>query len=232
MSGEPTAEATVEVLLFGRLREAVGQRSLRVALRPGTTAIRLWSALEVACPGLHGADAGVRVAVNEEYAGWNTAVGDGDVVAFLPPVAGGAGERVDVRVTDSALDASAVERSLLAVSDGAVCTFSGVVRDHDGGRTVTALTYEAYPAMAEAEMLRIGRRVLAATGARAIALHHRHGRLEVGEVAVVVCAVASHREAAFAACRAGIDEVKRDAPIWKREEGPAGERWVEGNPAG
>jgi molybdopterin synthase catalytic subunit len=109
---------------------------------------------------------------------------------------------------------------------GAVALFLGTVRDHNDGRAVTRLEYEAYGAMALAEMERIVREIEESIPGARCALAHRVGALEVGETAVVCAASAPHRPEAFAACRRLIDEVKARVPIWKREHGPDGPYWV------
>ena len=111
--------------------------------------------------------------------------------------------------------------------DGGLALFVGVVRDHAGGRAVEELHYEAYEPMAEKEMAAALERVARSHPAARVAARHRVGRLLVGDVAVVVAASAPHREEAFAACRAGIDEIKRTVPIWKKEYGPGGTLWVD-----
>jgi molybdopterin synthase catalytic subunit len=109
---------------------------------------------------------------------------------------------------------------------GAVCVFLGMVRDHSDGRAVVKLEYEAYPAMALAEMKRIAEELVAETPGVRLAVLHRTGALVVGDVAVVCTASAPHRGEAYAACRALIDRVKARVPIWKREHGPEGAYWV------
>jgi molybdopterin synthase catalytic subunit len=109
---------------------------------------------------------------------------------------------------------------------GAVALFLGIVRDHNDGRPVTQLEYEAYGAMALAEMERIARETEARVAGARCAIVHRTGALQVGDVAVACAASAPHRAEAFAACRMLIDEVKAYVPIWKREHGPAGPYWV------
>jgi molybdopterin converting factor subunit 1 len=217
----------VEVLLFARLRELAGQRSVQVEVPVGGTARAAWEAAVDHAPSLAGADSQIRVAVNEGYASWDAPLHDGDTVAFLPPVAGGSAERLNVLVTRAPLDARRCEELVRSDADGAVCTFTGVVRDHAEGRAVTAIEYEAYEEMAEAELRRIGEEVLAATGATAVALHHRIGELSVGEASVVVSASAAHRAESFDACRRAIDTLKARAPIWKREWGEGGAVWVD-----
>ena len=117
---------------------------------------------------------------------------------------------------EAALDRDALAREVLDASNGALVVFEGIVRDHHHGRAVLRLEYEAYAAMAERE----GRRIVEDCARRfeaRVACEHRLGPLAIGEAAVVVAAASPHRDAAFAACRAVIDAIKRDVPIWKRE---------------
>lgn len=109
---------------------------------------------------------------------------------------------------------------------GAVCVFLGAVRDDNEGRPVVKLEYEAYAAMALAEMRRIAGELAAEIAGVRLAVVHRTGPLAVGELAVVCAASAPHRDEAFRACRALIDRVKARVPIWKREHGPDGAYWV------
>ncbi len=113
-------------------------------------------------------------------------------------------------------------------ADGGIALFVGVVRDHNDGKIVTGLDYEAYVPMAEKEMARIAETVALAHPETALAMRHRIGSLKIGDVAVAVVAAAPHREEAFAACREGIEAIKARVPIWKREHGPDGAVWVEG----
>lgn len=122
-----------------------------------------------------------------------------------------------------------VDEAIEAVSHagaGAVATFLGVVRDHNEGRPVTLLEYEAYPSMAEAELLRIEAELVAEIEGVRVFASHRSGALSVGDVAVVCAASAPHRGEAFRACRLLIDRIKARLPIWKREHGPDGPYWV------
>jgi MoaE-MoaD fusion protein len=187
----------------------------------------VWSALLAAHPRLAGADSGLRVAVNQSYADWDTPVAAGDTVAFIPPVAGGSGRDVHVWLTTDVLDARAVEQLVRTDEDGAVCTFTGVVRNHAEGHAVTDMDYEAYPGMAEAEMERIARDAIARFGVTAVAAVHRLGHLGIGEASIVVSVSAPHRGAAFDACRYTMDTLKAEAPIWKKEHGPDGSEWVD-----
>jgi molybdopterin synthase catalytic subunit len=126
-------------------------------------------------------------------------------------------------------EALSVERVIAAVSHpaaGAVDVFVGVVRDHNEGRAVTLLEYEAYAAMAVAEMGRIGDEIAAELPGVRLAAVHRVGALAVGDAAIVCAASAVHRAEAFRACKALVDAIKARAPIWKREHGPDGPYWV------
>jgi len=227
-----TVALQVEVLFFARLRELAGTSSSAVAVSPGSsgagvTARDAWDAACAEHPRLLGADVGLRVAVNQAYASWDTTIRSGDVVAFIPPVAGGSGAPgVHVWLTADPLDARAVEDLVRTDADGAVCTFTGVVRNHADGHPVTHLEYEAYPSMAEERMRAIAEEALTRFGATAVAAAHRVGTLAIGDASVVVAASAHHREAAFRACQFTIDTLKADAPIWKKEHGPDGAVWV------
>jgi molybdopterin synthase catalytic subunit len=123
----------------------------------------------------------------------------------------------------------ALERVIAAVEHagaGAIATFVGTVRNTNAGRAVSLLEYEAYPALALAEMRRILAEIAREMPGVRLAVHHRTGPLAVGAAAVVCAASAPHRDEAFTACRLVIDRVKARVPIWKREHGPDGPYWV------
>jgi molybdopterin synthase catalytic subunit len=125
------------------------------------------------------------------------------------------------------LEPGALLETVRRDGDGGLALFVGVVRNHNDGRRVTEMEYEAYGPMAEAEMARIEADLALRFPGVRVLLRHRVGRLQVGEVAVVVVASAPHREDVFAACRAGIEEIKARVPVWKREWGPDGNVWVD-----
>lgn len=129
-------------------------------------------------------------------------------------------------LTRAPLDLGSLVSRVSAPARGGIACFLGIVRDHHQGRAVTSLEYSAYDAMAEAECARIVAEARARWQAD-IALEHRLGHLDVGDAAVAIAAAAAHRDAAFAACRYVIEEVKRRVPIWKRERFADGtETWV------
>mgnify|MGYP000860913925 FL=1 len=132
-----------------------------------------------------------------------------------------------LRVTRDPLDPAALLAEARRDGDGGLTLFVGVVRDNADGRAVTEMEYEAYEPMAEKEMARIEEDLSARHPGVRLLMRHRIGRLRVGEVAVVVAASAPHRDEAFAACRAGIEEIKARVPVWKREWGPDGSNWVD-----
>jgi molybdopterin synthase catalytic subunit len=130
-------------------------------------------------------------------------------------------------ITDQPIDPAELLAAVRRDGDGGLALFVGVVRDHNAGRRVTRLEYSAYIPMAEKEMDRIAEEIGKAHPGAFVAFRHRVGSLAVGDVAVAVAAAAPHREAAFAACRAGIEAIKARVPIWKKEFGPDGSAWVE-----
>jgi molybdopterin synthase catalytic subunit/molybdopterin converting factor small subunit len=204
---------TVVVRLFAGLRERAGwsERELDVA-----SVAEVWPAL-----GLGVEPEGLLYAVNREYADRSRDLNDGDEVALIPPVSGGA-----FRVTGEPLSLEAVAAEVADERAGAVATFTGTVRRQSRGREVTNLEYEAYAEMAEEVMAEIARDLEANYDLCSVAIHHRVGRLEVGEASVVVAVSAPHRHDALAACKDAIDRLKETVPLWKKEVYEGGEEWV------
>jgi molybdopterin synthase catalytic subunit len=129
------------------------------------------------------------------------------------------------------LDARRLEAAVAHKGAGAICTFTGVVRDTSRGRSVTQLDYEAYAEMAVAQMRKIGDEIAERWPEARIAMAHRTGRLEIGEASVVVAVSCPHRAEAIAACKWGIDRLKESVPIWKKEHAADGTYWIEGDEA-
>lgn len=219
-------QVRVRVLLFARLRELAGERERELELAAGATVEDAWSAL-----GLGGRE-GIRGAVNQEFAGFDVVLADGDELAFIPPVSGGSGAGEDagvlIELTADVLDARRLEAAVANPRAGAICTFTGVVRDNARGFDVTHLEYEAYPGMAESEMRAIAREIAQKWPGARVAMAHRTGRLEIGEASVVVSVSSAHRAEAIAACQWGIDRLKESVPVWKKEYAAGGATWVEG----
>jgi len=131
-----------------------------------------------------------------------------------------------VSVTTDRLDVPAHERAVSDPGAGAVVLFQGVVRDHDHGRPVTVLEYEAHPS-AEAVLREVAEEIAADPTVYAVAVSHRVGRLEVGDVALVAAVSSAHRAAAFVACARLVDEVKSRLPVWKHQVfGDGTDEWV------
>ncbi|HXW04776.1 MAG TPA: molybdenum cofactor biosynthesis protein MoaE [Vicinamibacterales bacterium] len=132
------------------------------------------------------------------------------------------------RVTGNELDARAAAQLVADGTCGAVATFVGLVRDHNLGRRVRWLEYEAYAPLALRAFERIAGEAAARWPSVRLAVHHRIGRVEIGEASVVIAAAAPHRADAFAACRYAIERVKQIAPVWKHEHFEGGDVWIEG----
>jgi MoaE-MoaD fusion protein len=172
--------------------------------------------------------------VNQEFSEWRAPLASGDEVAFLPPVSGGAipaGPAIEENLcalVRTPIGTSEVVAQLKAPPDGAVVAFEGIVRNHSGGRPTLYLEYEAYESMALAKMREIGAEMRGRFSIRRYAMIHRLGRLEIGETSVLIVVCSAHRGAAFDACRFGIDTLKRNVPIWKKEFFRDGAVWAEG----
>lgn len=131
-------------------------------------------------------------------------------------------------ITDSELDVAALLRLVEGPSHGAVATFVGLVRDHNQGRRVTHLVYEAYEPLAAKALDRIVREATDQWPSVQVAIHHRIGRLAIGEASVAIAAASPHRADAFSAARYAIERIKQIVPIWKHEFFEGGDTWIEG----
>jgi len=135
-----------------------------------------------------------------------------------------------VAVTSAPLDLRALTAEVAgnAAGDGAIATFTGLVRDHNQGRRVRFLVYEAYEPLAVRALERIIEEARATWSHVRLGVHHRIGRLEIAEASIIIVAASPHRGDAFAACRYTIERVKQIVPIWKHEHFEGGEVWLEG----
>jgi molybdopterin synthase catalytic subunit len=131
-------------------------------------------------------------------------------------------------VTEAVLDSAAVAAAVARRGDGAVSTFVGLVREHNAGRQVRWLDYEAFAPLALKAFEQIAAEAAAKWPGARMAIHHRTGRVAIGEASVVIAAASPHRAEAFAASRYAIERVKQIAPIWKHEHFEGGEVWIEG----
>jgi molybdopterin converting factor subunit 1 len=222
----------VHVRYFARLRELAGTDSETVDQVPVTSTLNeLYRGLQRIHPALPDPES-VRVAINQEFADWSTGIPQGGEVAFIPPVSGGAhAVGVLFELTRDPLDPRRLEAAVSHAGAGAICTFTGVVRDSSRGRSVTHLDYEAYAEMATAQMRKIGDEIAEQWPEARVAMAHRTGKLEIGEASVVVSVSCPHRAEAIAACKWGIDRLKESVPIWKKEHASDGTFWIEGDEA-
>lgn len=210
----------VRLRCFAVLRELSVDRD-EVELADAATVDDAWAALAARFPGLAPHRPYVRAARNGAYAAWSEALADGDEVAFLPPVSGGA----VVGLTDASIDVRALETAAAQAGHGAVVVFVGRARDHaDDGRAVMELEYEVYAEMAEATLAELAAEA-EARWAVSVAMVHRVGVVPLGEAAVAIVTAAAHRGAAYEANRFLIEAIKARLPIWKRERFADGSEW-------
>lgn len=173
---------------------------------------------------------------NQQFSPDSEPLAEGDEVALLPPVSGGAPgytHAIEIggnffALTRDPVDTRSLARLVLRGSDGAVVTFEGVARDNTKGRATRHLDYECYEAMAIKLMAGIGCEIARAHAIGRLAMVHRLGRVEIGETSVAIVVASPHRKAAFEAAIEGIDRLKRTVPIWKKETFADGEVWAEG----
>jgi molybdopterin synthase catalytic subunit len=206
----------VSIRLFAGLRERAGTGARQLELREGATVADVWSALE-----LGDEPPGLLYAVNKRYAATDAKLGEGDEVAVIPPVSGG-----DFRLSGDPLSLDAAVQEVRDDAAGAIATFTGTVRRRSRDRSVQYLEYEAYEGMAEETMAELAAELSARHDLCAIAIHHRVGRVEIGEPSVVIAVSSPHRAAALAACKEAIDTLKGTVPLWKKEVYEGGEEWI------
>jgi molybdopterin synthase catalytic subunit len=204
----------VTVRLFAGLRERAGRA--RVEVEDVARIDDVWARL-----GLGDEPAGLLYAVNRKYVERGHQLADGDEVALIPPVSGGS-----FRLVEAPLDVAAVLREVETPEAGALASFVGTVRRRSRDRDVVHLEYEAYEEMAEPMLAQLGAELTERHGLCAVAIHHRLGRVEIGEASVVIAASAPHRSAALDACREAIETLKATIPLWKKEVYAGGEEWI------
>jgi len=216
---------TIHLRHFAIVREAVGAASETRTYPEPPTAEVVFGELAEAHPALAGLRRSIMIMVNQSYAGADTVLNDGDEVAFIPPVSGGAPVR-HIRVTADPLDAREAEQAVRDPGCGAVITFTGEVRDTARGEDVTALDYEAYAEAAERMMATIADEIEREFGVDRIAIVNCVGLLTPGEASVVISVASPHRDEAFKAARHAIERLKQIVPIWKKEHYADGATWI------
>ena len=207
-------DVRVTVRLFAGLRERAGTGRLEL---DGVDRVGdVWAKL-----GLGDEPGGLLYAVNRAYVDRETALADGDEVALIPPVSGGA-----FILSGDPLDVARVVAEAESDDAGAVATFVGTVRRSSRGHEVVRLEYEAFEEMAEPMLRQLAAELTEKHGLCEVAIHHRIGPVDIGEASVVIAVSAPHRAAALNACREAIDTLKETIPLWKKEIYADGEEWI------
>ena len=226
---------TITVLFFAYLRDFTGTPQVELEVPEGITARAVWGLLAEQWPELETQLIRLPVVVDGKVVDLDTVVPAGAEVVWLPPVGGGSGAGdgpgvLAARLTADALEPARLVAAVSAPSCGGIVLFVGEVRAQDEGRSVLALTYDAYDTLAQAQLRAVADEAAARWPAARIALEHRTGRLVVGDASVAIAVACPHRADAFDCCRFLIDRLKVAVPIWKREEAAeGGARWLPGH---
>ena len=241
----------VRVLFFGILRDLIGCSEQELELPEDARLETVFDHYASQFPRVREMSDSIVLARNEEFAARDGVLADGDEVALMPPVSGGAGddaasagaaagtqtapwlasaedERGFYALTSDPIDVEELKRRTAASSVGAVLTFEGVVRDNSSGRRTRYLDYDCYRPLALRTMRELGREILEVHDVHAVAMAHRLGRLEIGEASVAIVVSSAHRRAAYEAGFDAINRLKKTVPVWKKEYFEDGEIWVEG----
>jgi MoaE-MoaD fusion protein len=218
-----------KVLFFASLVDLVGRDEATLELTEEVSVAELLDRLERQFPELKKFERRFRVALNQNFVDNDGSVSPGDEVALIPPVSGGSSPHVRAAIKSEPLDTTALTREVMNTACGAVVSFLGTVRDLTGDQITDKLHYTAYESMAQKELLDICRQACRRWALGGAVVEHRVGQLEPGEIAVVACCSAPHRAEAFEAARFLIDATKERVPLWKKEFGPDGTAWLEGD---
>lgn len=206
----------VRVRLFAAVRERAGSGRVDLDLPDGAVVGDVWASLP-----LGDEPPGILFAVNRSYAEQGQALREGDEVALIPPVSGGS-----FRLSEEPLSLEAAVEEVRMDEAGAIATFVGTTRRRSRDRDVLHLDYEAYEGMAEQVMEELALELKSRHDLCEVAIHHRIGRVDIGDTSVVIAVSAPHRADALAACREAIDELKLSVPLWKKEVYEGGEEWI------
>lgn len=225
---------TVTVLFFANLKSLAGTARLSLDVGERVTVKELKSELARRYPALAPHLSSVLVSINREFAFDHETLPEGAEVALFPPVSGGAEFPTILRITSEELDLNSLLADITLPSTGAACIFTGMVREltsRGEARQTEYLEYEAYQSMAEQKMDQVAQEIRARWPAvEGIVIVQRIGQLFPGTPTVMIACTAAHRDTGvFEAARYGIDRLKQIVPVWKKEVGPGGEVWVEGD---
>lgn len=224
----------VKILLFASLKDRIGKNEIEIDLEPGTTVAGLKRILSSKFENYLPLIQSALVSVNQEFAFDKDLIPEAAEIGLFPPVSGGSEIMTICQITHEPIDLDALVSEITTNSTGAVCVFTGVVR----GKTTRGkvhdtalLDYEAYVPMAEAKMQQVAGEIRDQWPAvQGIVIIQRIGRLTAGTPTVIIACSASHRDTGvFEAARYGIDRLKEIVPVWKKEVGPLGDEWIEGD---
>ncbi len=244
----------IHVLFFGMLRDLTGCSEESLELPDGARLETVFEHYASRFPALREMASSIALARNQEFAGPEVVLADGDEVALMPPVSGGSradteagangaaaapeksspwlasseDERGFYALTNGIIDVEGLKRRVLTAADGAVIVFEGVVRDHSDGRRTRFLDYDCYVPLALRKMQEIGRGILEKHPVGRVAMVHRLGRLEISETSVAIVVSSAHRRPAYEASLEAINRLKKLVPVWKKEHFEDGDAWVEG----
>ncbi|MEZ4385237.1 MAG: molybdenum cofactor biosynthesis protein MoaE [Nannocystaceae bacterium] len=223
----------LSALVFAALRVRLGSDQVDVEVADDATVDDLLRIIGERYPAAADLLSTCRVAIDQRFVDRGARLREGVEVAVIPPVSGGHDGPAPApddapkvaALSFAPLDHAAVVAAVSHRGAGGITTFVGNVRDRSQGRSIAHLEYEAYEAMALRELAAIIAAIEGSIAGAKVAIHHRLGRLEIGDTAVIIAASAAHRAEAFDACRRAIEALKRDVPIWKREVAVDGETW-------
>ena len=213
----------VEVHFFALYRERAGRNHLDLEVEPETTVSGLVEEIRRLFPELAPPAVDIVVAVNTEYSAPDTVLSEGDNVALIPPVSGGDDM---IEITRQPLNPEEITARVRKETNGAVVTFLGTTRLFAEDKKVVRLDYEAYEEMALKEMEKIRQEIQDEWHLEDVAIVHRIGRVDIGEISLVIAVASPHRKEAFQACHEAVDRLKERAPIWKKEVFEDGYHWV------
>ena len=225
----------LNIKYFATLRDRAGTKAEVIELAEGATVKELKTAIEIAHPAIMPSLPTSIVAVNREYALDGHVLRDGDEVALFPPVSGGGEPGADhFQITEDELDLDELLGGMILPTTGAACVFTGMVRgrtERGQAHETVKLQYEAYQPMAQEKMAQVAGEIRERwPQVESIAIVQRVGELKPGTPTVLIACTAGHRDTGvFEAARYGIDRLKQIVPVWKKEVGPDGEEWVEGD---
>lgn len=224
----------ITLLFFATLRELVGEKETSIEIPDGTSVKGLKILVGERFPSLAPSLATTLVSVNKEYGFDEDIIPDGAEVALFPPVSGGASRPTLFMIEEGHLDLDYLVGQITTATTGAACLFTGMVRgvtQRDNPHKTEYLEYQAYQEMAVEKMEQVAEEIWERwPEVEGIAIVQRIGHLDAGTPTVVIACSAGHRDSGvFEAARYGIDRLKQIVPIWKKEVGPNGEEWVEGD---